>query len=282
VETAGLETALVGAFLARHPQEACRHLERLPAADSAALLEEVDDPSAAGVLERMAPLELAACLQAMPAERAGPLLGHMDLDAAAGALRRVEGAAHEAILASAPPATSEHLRRLLAYPPGTAGALMEPRVWSAAEESEVGQALAAARRMRPELATCLDGVERQQRLVGVAGLDDLVRADPRALLSALLGRDVAQVRATASGEALLEHPAWRDHRVLPVVDDAGRLLGAVRWRSIRETARPASPEARLPASAFGELYWIGFTGMLSGLVAAFSRPTTVEPSEDQS
>jgi hypothetical protein len=71
---------------------------------------------------------------------------------------------------------------------------------------------------------------------------DLVRAEPQAELTEVMRPAVASVHALASGAELAAHPGWRGFLALPVVDEQGVLLGALRYEAL---ARPAqAPDAR--------------------------------------
>jgi len=80
---------------------------------------------------------------------------------------------------------------------------------------------------------------------------------------------VESVREGADLVSLTAHPGWLRHGTIPVVDDHGRYLGAVRGERVRQAAHESvSRRARGGADAvgaLGELYWLGLTALLSSL-----------------
>jgi len=65
------------------------------------------------------------------------------------------------------------------------------------------------------------------RLLGVAHIQRLLREPPSTLVGAVLDTDMEPLRPTASLEDVARHLATYNLVSAPVVDDDGRLLGAV-------------------------------------------------------
>jgi magnesium transporter len=271
------EQLLAGAFSAAHPIDAARLLEALPAAEAAVVFERTEPRVAAGVLERMAPGSAAECLTDLAPERAGMLLAALRLDLGAALLRRLEAEARERILAGTPGEVARSLRRLLGYPPHTAGALMDPRVLVLPDEVTAGDALARVRRAPRHLLSYLYVVDGTQVLVGVVGLGELMLAPRAQPLAALMRPRVPRLGARADRTAILAHPGWRELHALPVVEDGGMLVGAIRYEMLRrlEDEMAGSPAARGALEAalvLGEACVAGFSGLLADVARAMAGP----------
>lgn len=231
-------------FLEDHPDESARLLESLPLESAAALLAHSSPGLAADLLRRIVPSFGVVCLERLPRERATAVIEALPLAGGASLLRRLDEAARLALLRDLPEATRTALSRLLAWPEDSAGGRMDPRIFTLPEDIRVAEA-ALRLRARPEYAMYyLYVVDREQRLTGVLNYRDLLLAHDDATLKSVMRSPVVQLRATASGEALLGEPAWRVYLALPVVDPDGILVGVVRYESLRDlewSRRAAAP-----------------------------------------
>jgi magnesium transporter len=270
------------AFLESHPRDGAVILERLPAEEAAAFLEKTPPELAARVFEPMAPLAATGCLARLSPECAVAILTALPLNAAAGLLRRLDANVRERTLAYAPADLSMSLRRLLQYPERTAGALMEAEALALPGDIRVGEARARLRHAPHSLLSYLYVVDREQRLIGVLTLRELMLAPPKTMLSSAMRSHVLRLLAQADYASILAHPGWRDFHVLPVVDDSGVFVGVIRHEKIRrleDTAGRSGSQAVSTMLSLGELYWIGLTGMLAG-VAATILPEIVQEDKE--
>ena len=273
------EALLAEAFVEAHPDEAAMVLERLPADDAAAVLGRLTSAAAAGVMRRMAPRSAAEGLARLGPDRAGEVLAALPRDAAALVLRRPEAPGRAALLAALPPATAAALEGLLRYPEDSAAALADPHVLALPDDLTAGEALARVRRAPRHALYYLYVVDREQRLVGVLNLRELMLAPPKAALASVMHREVTRLPARATRTAIAEHPAGRAFHALPVVDEAGVFLGALRYETIRKVEGDAA-DSRQPLDALstmmtlGELCWVGLTGVFVDLAATVAPPLT--------
>ncbi len=270
------------AFLESHPRDSAVILERLPAEEAAAFLEKTRPQLAAQVFQSMAPLAAAGCIACLAPEAAVAVLRALPLNLAAGLLRRLDAEVRDRALAYAPADFSISLRRLLQFPEGTAGALMEPRALSLPGDIRVGEARTRVRRAPNSLLSYMYVVDREQRLIGVLTLRELMLASPKTMLSSAMRPHVLRLPARADFASIVAHPGWRDFHVLPVVDDSGAFVGVIRHEKLRRledaASRPAS-QAISTMLSLGELYWIGLTGVLAG-VAATILPQVVQQDKE--
>jgi len=218
---------LARALLGLHPEEASRVLEELPAADAAGFLAEVRPADGAAVLERMTPDAGASLLQALAPSTLRQLAPVLDPARIAALLARLDASECDALLGQLPDALAAELRELMAWSPGTAGALMDPRVPCFRADTAAGPVLKRLRRDGGSRPGDVAVVDAEGHLLGAVGVAELALADPHAPLSAL-ARSVPSVPATASREEVVEMLQSRALHVLPVVDVNGRLLGAMR------------------------------------------------------
>lgn len=267
-ETGALERALLEALVAEHPADAAHWLEEMASADVSQILELVAAEGVARLLEHMSPLLAARALATTSTAQAARALGLLRTDVALRVLRAVAPERREDLLDELSPERREQLHRQLSYPEGTAGALMDPRVLRLRQSTTVSDALESVRSQADEVLYYLYVVDEQQRLMGVVNLRKLLQSRPGQQLGSLCRRDVYTLPARSPWEAVLAHRGWRSVHALPVVDERGRFLGAIRHevleqieQGMAEEAGEASP-GTLAASALGELYGLSVRGLL--------------------
>lgn len=281
------ELSLCQTFINNHAIDAARLLERLAAAQVAALLEAMPAGVTARALGAMVPVIGSQCLQRLAPDSAAAALVELPAGYAAALLRPLDPASTSAILAAMPDDETRLLGTILNYPPDCAGSLMDSRVFAATESLQVGEALAALRRLPPRLYDDVFVVDHEHRLLGVVRLRDLLSARRHQPLTTVMSRVVSRLHATASRAAIVNHPGWRHFHTLPVVDAEDLLVGAIAHATVRaifeEDAlrRPSRTDAVTTAFALGELYWLGLSGVLDGVASAVRQlaPATGESRE---
>ena len=132
------------------------------------------------------------------------------------------------------PDEAEDVRRLMSYVENTAGAMMTPEPVILPPDATVADALAHVR--NPDLPVSLAAMVficRQPletptgRLLGVAHIQRLLREPPSTLVAGALDSSIDSLRLDATLDQVAAHLATYNLVAAPVVDDEGRLLGAV-------------------------------------------------------
>lgn len=270
---------LVRRFIEAHPVDAARVMERYAGEPASAVLQDLPLERIVPVVAAMSDHVAAECVSVMEPERGAAILRELDLDQASALLRRVAGPQRDRLLDAMSPDLAAQLRRVLAFPPGSAGALMDPKVLSVPETLTAAEALEHVR-AAPHLAIYyLYIYDEGSRLSGVVNLRELMLADPGTPLTEMMATGVDKLSAVADRNAILVHPGWTEYHALPVVDEGGRFVGAVRYETLRRLegqARNEAPSASLAAS-LGELYWVGLSGILRGM-GHVASPGSFEPA----
>lgn len=260
--------ALATAFLADHPDDAARLLERGDPSDAAAVLSAIPAASAAGVLDALAPAMAAAAASLIEGERLSPIIERLPLDAAAATLRRVEPERRQAVLEALTDDRRESIALLLSFPDDSAGALADPLVLALPEDITVTDAQKQLRDASQHLFYYVYIIARDRTLVGTLAMPELMTARPKETLAAAMQRNPVRLHAFMDLATAAAHPAWRDYDALPVVDGNGRLIGAIRHKTMRQM----SIESRAPMTStiigLSELYWAGLSGILASLAQA--------------
>lgn len=265
-------TALLETFAQEHPNDVARLLDRGNAEQVAPLLRGLDRDSSARLLSRMNPSIAAGVLMRMARAEAAPLLAAVGASRAALILSHVDAAARRGFLEEMTGREADAVRRLLVHTARTAGSIMDAMVLSVADDATAGEALAQVKQHAAHVLFYLYVVDREQRLVGVLTLSELLGADLDTPVQSLMTDRPDAIGSRASLLAIAAHPAWRHFHALPVVDERGVLLGAIRY----ETARRIESElgqavnqsdVSQTAGALAQLYAIGALGMIEWMTA---------------
>lgn len=187
----------------------------LDPAHSADVLEEMEDDEAAALAERLPVANLADILDEMETDEAADVLGDLSPQRAAEALREMT--------------ESDDVIPLLQYPDDTAGGLMTPAVVTLRRDWIAERALQELRRVGPaaDSSYYLFVTDDDNVLLGVVGLRDLVVALPETTVEAMTDLSVVSVPVTADQEDCARTLSRYGFLALPVVDEAGRLVGVI-------------------------------------------------------
>lgn len=266
-----LEERLARSFLHDHPADAAHVLERLPVDRRSAVLRYLSS-DAVPALGEMMPSAVADCVAQLGAADGASLLVSLPLDRGVGVLRRLTSDQAERTLVALPKETQDLFRRVLKYRAGTAGALMDPVVPELPADVIASEARLRLRRTLRGPVTNIFIVERSGVLVGMLDVSDLLRAGPRVPLRSLMRTPVEALPAWTPLAAARAHRAWDVSHVMPIVDDAGRLVGALRYETLRRLEREAEARGERPRTAetvvaLGELFHLGLAGFIEAVGA---------------
>jgi magnesium transporter len=212
------------------PAEQDQLLPRLDLEDSADILEELEEEEAAEVAARLEAEQLARILDEMEPDEAADLLGDIPPERAAEALAAME--------------EPEDVRPLLVHADESAGGLMTSAKVMLHKEMTAEAAIAYLRAVAPETEDVyyLFVVDEEIRVVGVVSLRQLVVVPPWTRVEQIMDPDVIRVRADADQEEAARLMARYDLLALPVVDDAGRLLGLITHDDLVEVLEDEATE----------------------------------------
>ena len=264
---------LGAAFLRDHPEAAAHVLEDFPAESVARFLAGASKATALQIVPHFTPGFAAAFLLASEPASAGALLLQLQPDFQVTLLRQLERQRREQLLDNLPPEQSLALRRLLPYPDGTAGALMEASLASVPGELSVRHALKRVKRMRQGMKFYVYVTDPQGQLSGVLTLHELLNALPSSAVSQAMHTRVVSLLAGEPLRSVIDNPYWQDFHALPVTDDNRILLGVIRQKRIRRLQEQVSHSGIVSDGlntlvAIGELFSLSAGHLLGELIAA--------------
>lgn len=230
-----------------HPAEMAAAIRHLPLSRRRVLASELEDERFADLLEELSEDEQVRLIEGMDLERVAGVLDEMEADDAADLLGELSAGRQAELLTAMDPEEAEPVRRLLTYQPDTAGGLMTPEPIVLSPDTTVAEALARVRdRDLPvPLATAVFVARAPLetptgRYLGYVGFQRLLREAPSKPLGRCIDEDVEPVRESTSDRDVAAQLAAYDVVSLAVVDEAGRLVGAVTIDDVLDRVLPAN------------------------------------------
>lgn len=226
------------------PGDAADVLEELSEEAAVDLLGDLDPDDAAEILEEIAPELAAEILADLDVEAAAAALDHMDPEDAADLIGELPEDAAQMVLEAMKSEEADAVRRLLVYPPDSAGGLMTQEIAVLPIGLTVGEAIERIRVLNDELdhLSYVYVVDEEDRLKGVISFRDLVFERPGSGLDDAMVDEPISVTAFADREDVAELVQRYHLFGVPVTDDSGHLLGMVTTDAVLEAIQDEATE----------------------------------------
>ncbi len=212
-----------------HPRVVADHLASLEPTDIWKVLKHLDAELRAEIFSHFEDdlqIEIAATL---PRNELAQLLSDMPPDERVDLFKQIPPERQEKVLPALAQAEREDIRRLAAYPEGTAGSVMTSDYASLPPDITAQEAIDKLRHEAPDKETIYYAyvVDSQRRLLGFVSLKDLILADPNTKLEDMMQREVIFARATDDQEEAARKIQKYDLIALPVVNGNDALVGII-------------------------------------------------------
>ena len=216
-----------------HPSDVAGVVRALPHSQRRQLAEAMDDDRLADLLEELPEEEQLRLIEGLDLDRLIGVLDEMEYDDLADLLNEMPVQQRTAVLAAMDEDEAEVLERLLSYEEATAGGMLTPEIVILSPQTTVAEALAHVRdpdwtsSIASQVFICQPPLRPPTgKYLGVVFIQRLLREPPSMELSRCVV-PVATVLPETPDREVFEEFASYDMLAMPVLDEAGRLLGAV-------------------------------------------------------
>ena len=219
-------------FIRQYPGEVAAWLSELSPKEAAAAIVRIPVNMIAAVWEKLPSHVARSLLTGLSIEQGRGILIRIDPSHAALALRSLEPELREQYLERIEPLLAKELRRLMNYPPDSAGALMDPAVITFQADAAAQQTLKQLRRYRGSVGRHVFIVDEQGLFEGYVDVQDLALANGKTRLASLARPAKIVVDVIAPREEIAD--ILEKHKIseLPVVDTNGHLVGIIRYDAL--------------------------------------------------
>jgi magnesium transporter len=252
-----------------HPEDAARVLAPIESGAVAELLADAGPDTAAKILRQLGPTRAAVVAEELDTAHLQAVLAVLPRPVAVGLLRRVTAEKRERLLDELPVKERQLWTSALYLGEKTAGALMDVGVLALPASLSVQEAIRRVEDNPERASYYLYAVDDESRLKGVVNLRELFLAARKQPISSIMQTSVETLSPRAGYHAIVAHPGWKRVHTLPVVDDGGRLLGAILYQTMRqieqEVAAGGAETGATTAAALGDLFWTGIVGLVGAI-----------------
>ncbi len=237
-----------------HPADLAEVLDEMSPEHAARVIASLGLQRAARVFELLEEDSQLSLIEHLGRERLGRLVEEMAPDDRVDVIKALPERSRAAILALVAEEEREDIRKLAAYPEGTAGSLMttdfvtvRPTLTPTETFDHLREEAQGA-----ETVYWLYVVDDNEKLKGVISLRDIVLADPRRCIDEIMERDVITVTAGDDQEQVAGVFSKYDLLAVPVVDDEGRMLGIVTADDVLDVVEEEATEDIFRLAAAGD------------------------------
>lgn len=212
-----------------HPADIADILEQLDPKQRAEVFKHLDDAQAGDAIAELEDEFQADIIDEIGEKRASRLLRDMDPDDAADIVGDLPYEKAEALLRLMGVEDAEGIRKLLGYKEDTAGGLMTTQFVALKGSSTVEEAVEVLRGLDEDHPTVnyVYVLDEYDKLVGVLSLRTLVLAPDGSTLAAIMFDELITTLPETPEDEVAADISKYDLLAMPVVDEAGRLLGIV-------------------------------------------------------
>jgi magnesium transporter len=201
------------------PDEAAALLSRMPAEDAAPIFERLEDHEKTEIAVEMPPESVAQIASEMAVDERADLFSVLPDDVGEQVFEKLDAVDPEA---------AEEVREIEKWPEASAGHMMNTRYVAVTPRMTVGEAMEAVKtRAREGEFVYVAYVIEDGKLVGVVSIRDMLTAVAETRMNDLMTSNVISVPPTLDREDTARRMAKYDLNAMPVVDEAGTILGVI-------------------------------------------------------
>lgn len=212
-----------------HPADVAEAFPSINLGQQVKVLRVMEPASAAQVIFELDREILPTLMESLGLQRTADILSSMYTDDAADLLSDLPEDMKQKLLGLMEAREARDVKELLEYGEETAGGIMTTEYVAIHQDMTAGQAIEVLRENAPDAETVyyVYVIDDQNHLVGVLSLRGLILAAPNMRIEEIMRRKVISVNVRTDQEEVARLVAKYDFLAVPVVSDAGELLGIV-------------------------------------------------------
>lgn len=211
-----------------HPADIANLMDELSPDQAVIVFEQLSLETASEVLDETGSIVRQELVEKVDDERLADILDNLPVDDAVEFLEDLPDNVSERLIGLMEPEEAAEVQEILAYEEDTAGRLMTTDFVALRRHWTVDETFKHLRSLEePETLHYLYVVDRDDKLLGVVPLRELILAPPDATIITIMNDKVVSVPVTADQEELAELVSRYDFVAIPVTDSEGRLVGVV-------------------------------------------------------
>jgi magnesium transporter len=212
-----------------HPADIADILEGLSHNEQKAVIESLDDETAAQALSEIPTKMQADLLESIPHDKAADIVEEMPPDEAADVLNQLSPETSAELLADMEKDEAKDVRELLGFEENTAGSMMTTEYVVVHDAATVEGAIEALRKFEGQLEAIqqIFLVDKETVLTGAVPIGRIVLAASTTLLAGLCAQPLISVQAQDSAKSVVDLFHKYNLMSLPVTDEECHLLGVV-------------------------------------------------------
>jgi Mg/Co/Ni transporter MgtE len=258
---------IIEQFILEHPREAAQALEKLDPGRLAAFFNDALPDLIDVIIPFMSPHLITAVIESMRMDKAIDLFESLETQYAVLLIRLIKEEFAKKISSSISEERSSQITRLIKYTKNTAGSHMDPSVFTLSERMTVREARETAKSNKKRIYPDLYVLTSENKLAGTVHLSDLITEDPERDIRSIMNTRFHAISPETPIQSILNHKAWLDHYILPVVDRTSVFLGVIHLETIRniqvELDQRMENIGQTTVNALGELYQIGLAALIN-------------------
>jgi len=222
--------AFVRKYFEHDAVAAAHSLETLDESIAADVLKAIPTAMAAQCFRHLQDPLAASLIQKLPQPIIGEIADKLESQQMASLLLTLPESNRQEILACLSEKKKKLIQELLTYPEGSAGRIMSTAFLAFHGDLKVKDAVQKIRQLaqKGSQASYVYVVDRENHLIGVMNMRDMMLAAPEALLESAMRTDVFAVDCFMDREKIANELKTRRFFSVPVIDSDKRLLGVVK------------------------------------------------------
>lgn len=231
-----------------HPADVAEILSDLNKLETSQFLEAMDVEQIADTLEQVETEFQVELVENMPDERVADVLEEMEPDEAADLLAELPQERSDRLVSLMDQEEADDVRHLLSFPEDSAGGIMTTEYASAPAGVTAEQVIKLLRQNAREIETFfyVYVTDIANHLLGVFSLNDLIFAEPDAMVEAFMHKRVKSVHPLDLQQDVAQIITKYDLLAVPVVNEENVIQGIVKADDALDKIIPTAWKKRLP------------------------------------